>query len=50
MIFDIPNICGFEQKRCTAPEARRAPLAMAEDFSDVIYAIEANNQPRFGRN
>jgi len=50
MIFDIPNNCGFRTKALPGPEIGAAPFAMAEDFACVIYAIETNNQPRFGCN
>jgi hypothetical protein len=38
------------QKDCPAPECGADTIAMAEDFACVIYAIETNNQPRFGCN
>ncbi|WP_155253247.1 hypothetical protein [Bradyrhizobium japonicum] len=50
MIFDIPNNCGFRATALPGPENRADTIAMAEDFACVIYAIETNNQPRFGCN
>jgi hypothetical protein len=50
MCFDIPNLCGFEQKRCAAPESEATPTVMADDFASVMYAIETDNQPRLRGN
>jgi hypothetical protein len=50
MILDIPNIAVLGQSAARPLKAGRAPFAMAEDLPCVIYAIETNNQPRFGCN
>jgi hypothetical protein len=50
MCFDIPNTCGFEQKRCPAPQSEANTTVMAEDFVSVMYAIDTDNQPRLRGN
>jgi hypothetical protein len=50
MCFDIPNTCGFEQKRRPAPKSEANTTVMADNFVPVMYAIEADNQPRLRGN
>ena len=40
MCFDIPNTCGFEQKRRPAPKSEANTTVMADNFVPVMYAIE----------
>jgi hypothetical protein len=40
----------FSGKSVARPWNGAVTIAMAEDFAGVIYAIETNNQPRFGCN
>jgi hypothetical protein len=50
MCFDIPDTCGFEQKRCLASESEANTTVMADNFAPLMYAIEADNQPRLRGN